>query len=88
MANGPLQDTDHSMAHIYAFINPEQLEPNRSCEYCPLSLDLAPRRAGDIGDEGDDHQGLCPHQLPVLLSHLGLSSSISCKMQSQAFLAC
>ena len=86
MANGQLQDTDHSMAHIYAFINPEQLEPNRSCEYCPL--DLAARRVGDIGDEGDDHQGLCPHQLPVLLSHLGLSSSISCKMQSKAFLAC
>ena len=82
MANGPLQDTDHSMAHINAFINPEQLEPNRSCEYCPLSLDLAARRAGDIDDEGDDHQGLCPHQLPVLLSHLSLSSSISCKMQS------
>ena len=78
MANSPLQDTDHSMAHIYAFIYPEQLEPNRSCEYCPLSLDLAARRAGDIIDEGDDHQGLCPHQLPVLLSHLGLS----CKMQS------
>ena len=75
MANGPLQDKDHSMAHIYAFINPEQPEPNRSCEYRPLSLDLAPRRAGDIGD---DHQGLCPHQLPILLSHLGLS----CKMQS------
>ena len=87
------QITAWRMADIYAFINSAQVKPSRSCEYCPLSsslswLDLVGRVLEILMMRVMATKASVPIHCLFLLSHLGLSCSTSCKIQSQAFLAC